>query len=269
MTALLLAASLAVAPGPQVGRQVAVDVPTRGPVVALLADVTVSSEVAGDVVAVGGDVELRQGAAVRGDVVALGGEVRGAGRVAGRRVALAGLAAGALSRGAPSRLAWGAEMLRVGAWVVLGSLLVLLRPVLVRSIGRRLGELRWRAPLVGALAILVWLVVALLALALAATPLGVGCVFVAVGAFLLVKLAGIAGVAWAVGNGLLSRLPARWRGELARTGIALVLLAALSVLPVLGPAAWLLVTIVGIGAGVSEALQRRPFALLVPTSAVQ
>jgi len=268
VTALLLAVSLAVAPAPRVGRQVVVDVPTRGPVVALLADVTLSSEVAGDVVAVGGDIELKQGAAVNGDVVALGGQVRGAARVTGRQVALAGLAAGTDSLGASSRLAWGAEMLRVGAWVVLGSLLVLLRPALVRRIGSRLGELRWRAPLVGALAIVVWLVVALLALALAATPLGVGCVLLAVGVFLLVKLAGIAGVAWALGRTLSSGLPSRWRGELARTGLALVLLAALSLLPVLGAAAWLLVTIVGIGAGVSEALQRRPLALLVPTSAV-
>jgi len=265
VTALLLAATLAIAPSPQVGRLVVVDVPTKGPVVALLGDVTVSSEVVGDVVAVGGDIELKSGAVVRGDVVALGGQVLGAAPVTGRQVALAGLARRTGIAGAFSRVAWGADLLRAGVWVSLGSLLLLLRPAMVRRIGTRVVELRWWAPLVGVLAVLVWLVVALLALALAATPVGVGCVLLAVGAFLVAKLIGITGVAWALGKAISSGLPMRWRGEMARSGVALVSLAVLSLVPVLGAAAWLLVTLVGIGAWVSQVLQRREIAVLVPT----
>ncbi|MFI5167447.1 MAG: hypothetical protein ACHQQS_12570 [Thermoanaerobaculales bacterium] len=269
MTALLLAASLAVAASPQVGMHVVVDVPTRGPVVALLADVTVSSEVVGDVVAVGGSVELKRGAAVHGDVVALGGQVRGVAAVTGRTVALASLAGGAGRPDGPWRVAWGAELVRAGLWVVFGSLLLLLRPAAVRRTGARLVELRWRAALVGVLAVLVWLVVALLALALAATPVGVACVLLAVAAFLVAKLVGITGVSWALGKALSSALPGRWRGELARTGVALVSLAVLSLAPGIGEVAWLTVSVLGIGAWVSDALHRRPIGVLVPTLAAR
>ena len=269
MTALLLAASLAIAPSPQIGRRIVVDVPTRGPVVAMLGDAVVASDVFGDVVAVGGDIELTRGVVVHGDVVALGGEVRGMATVTGRTVALGSLAAGMALTRAPSAVAWGAQLLRAGVWVALGSLLLLVRPSTVRRVGTRLAEMRWRAPLVGVLAVLVWLVMALLALALAATPVGVGCVLVAAGAFLAAKLVGIAGVAWWLGKAMSSLLPTRWRGELARTGLALVSLLVLSLVPGLGAIAWLLITVIGIGACLSEVLQRRPLGVLVPTLTVR
>ncbi len=266
MTALLLAAALAAAPAPRVGTAVVVARPTRGPVVALLADVVVSSEVVGDVVAVGGDVELASGAVVHGDVVALGGSAFGVGTATGRVVSLGALAAGGGKRPLwpAGAAAWGLELLRGGAWVVLGTLLLLVAPRLLRGAGERVAQQLWQTPLVGVLALLVWFVTTVLALAVSATPLGAAWVLLAMALLLLAKLVGVAGVAWALGRAAAGSLPLAWRGELPRTGIALLLLTGISAVPVLGPAVWLVVNVMGVGAVVGVLLQRR---VLVPTLA--
>ena len=262
MTALLLAVALVAAPSPRVGAPVDVTRPTRGPVVTLLADVVVSSEVVGDVVAVGGDVELAPGAVVRGDVLALGGSAFGAGTATGRVVSLGGLSSPTSRQGGTA--AWGMAMLRVGAWVVLGTLLVLVAPRLLRSTGERVVERLWQTPLAGAFALLVWFVTIVFVLAVAATPLGAACLLLGVGLLLLAKLLGVAAVAWVLGRAAAGWLPPAWRGELPRTGIAILLLSAFSVVPVLGPAVWLVVNVVGVGAVVGALLQRR---VLVPALA--
>jgi hypothetical protein len=264
---LLLAGSLVAAPVPRLATDVLVDRPTAGTVVAVLGDVTVTSEVIGDVVAVGGKVELGPGALVRGDVVALGGAVTGPGRVSGRVAAAGGFglvgpgAAGA-SGGRVSALGLG--LLRAGVWLTVGSLVILALPGRVRSLGSRVAAERWRSLLVGALAVGVWLAVVVLALAVTNSPLGIACVLAAVGVLLAVKLAGVVAVAWVVGRALARVLPAGMRGETARTGTALFALLALALVPVVGPAVWLLVNVVGIGAAVGAVLERRPLALAVP-----
>ena len=267
MIALLLAATLAAAPAPRLAADVLVDRPTAGPVVAVLGDVTLTSEVVGDVVAVGGNVELAAGASVRGDVVALGGRVTGPGKVAGRVASAGGL--GFVGRGGSeasggSVSALGLGLLRAGVWLIVGSLVILALPGRVRSLGNRVASNAWRSLLVGALALLVWLAVVVLALAVTNSPLGVACVLLAVTVLLAVKLAGVVAVAWAAGRALARVLPVGMRGESARTGTGLLALLALALVPVVGPAVWLLVNVVGIGAAVGAVLERRPFALAVP-----
>jgi hypothetical protein len=264
VTGILLALALAAAPTPQIGENVGVEVPTRGPVVALLGDATIGSEVAGDVIALGGDVVLTQNAVVRGDVIALGGEVRGNAPVSGRTVAVAGLFAGTGRGRGASRATWGASLFRAGAWIVLGWLIMFLAPTSVRRVGERIVELRWRTLMLGTMALAVWLLAVVLALALAVTPLGVACLLLAVALFLLAKLAAIVGASWALGKVFSRGFPRRWRGEFARTGAVLVAVAAVSLLPVAGDLAWLAVTVSGIGAGVSVMLRGRRLALLVP-----
>ena len=271
MTALLLAAALAAAPVPQVGAALAIERPTQGPVVAVLGDITVSSEVVGDVVAVGGDVELAPGAVVHGDVVALGGSAFGAGRVTGRVVGLGSLGFG--GRGHASRpagsVAWGLGLLRVGLWVMLGSLLLLFAPRAVRGAGEQVVRQLWQTPVIGVLGLLVWLVTVVLALAVTATPLGAGCLLLAVALLLLAKLVGVVGVAWLLGKAAIPALPPAWRGELPRTGVAILVMTALSTVPVLGAALWLVVNVVGIGGVVGALLQRLPLALPLPRLAAR
>jgi len=265
--ALLLAGTLAAAPVPRLAADVVVDRPTAGPVVAVLGDVTLTSDVVGDVVAVGGDVRLAPGASVRGDVVALGGRVTGAGTVTGRVASAGGLglvggAEAAASGGRVSALGLG--LLRAGAWLVVGSLVILGFPERVRSLGHRVAADGWRSLLVGALAVGVWLALAVLALAVTNSPLGVAVVLAAVAVLLAFKLAGVVAVAWAAGRVLARVLPAGMRGETARTGAALFALLLLALVPLVGPLAWLVVNVVGIGAAVGALLERRPFALAVP-----
>ncbi len=272
MTALLLAAVLAGAPAPRLGAGVAVDRPTQGPVVALLADAVISSEVAGDVVAVGGDVELAAGASVRGDVVALGGRVTGPGKVTGRVASTGGLGLLGPHGPGPSNgwaLALGLRLLRAGVWLVLGSLVILALPQSVRTFGTRLAGERMRSLLIGVLALLVWLAVVVLALAVTNSPLGVGCLLLAVALLLALKLAGVVAVAWACGRAAAGILPVPLRGEPARTGVALIVLLALALVPVVGPVLWLLVNVVGIGAVVGAVLERRPLALALPDLATR
>ena len=267
MIALLLAGALAVAPAPRLAAPVVVDRPTAGPVVAVLGDVTVTSEVVGDVVAVGGDVELAAGASVLGDVVALGGRVTGPGKVSGRTASAGGL--GLVGRGEAKASGGrvsvlGLGLLRAGAWLTLGSLVILALPGRVRSLGRRVASEGPRSLLIGVLALIVWLAVAVLALAVTNSPLGVGCVLLAVAVLLAVKLAGVVAVAWAVGGAVARFLPLGLRGEPARTGASLLALLALALVPVVGPAVWLLVNVVGIGAAVGAVLERHPLVLAVP-----
>lgn len=272
MIGVLLAGVLAAAPLPRVGGTVVVDRPTAGPVVALLGDIRVTSEVVGDVVAVGGDVELDAGSSVRGDVVALGGRTSGPGAVSGRVASEWGVApfgpSGVVARG-DAGSAWGFALVRAGVWVVLGSLLLLAFPGPVRSVRRQLAGQRWRAPLVGALALLVWLAAVVLAMAVTGSPAGAACLLLAVAVLLLAKLAGVVAVASLLGEALGRRLPLALRGEIARAGVALLVLCGLTLVPVVGAAVWLLANVVGIGAVVGTVLQRRPLALLLPSLAAR
>jgi len=263
---LLLAAALAAAPVPRVGAALVIDRPTQGPVVTVLGDVVVASEVVGDVVAVGGDVELAPGAVVRGDVVALGGSAFGAGSATGRVVGLGSLGLGGKARASrpAGSVAWGLGLLRVGLWVVVGSLLVFFAPRTVRGAGEQVLRQLWQTPLIGVLSLLVWLVTVVLALAVTATPLGAGCLLLAVALLLVAKLVGVAAVAWLLGKAAVPALPITWRGELPRTGIALLIMTALSAVPVLGAALWLVVNVVGVGAVAGALLQRLPLALPFP-----
>jgi hypothetical protein len=269
---VLLAGVLAAAPLPRVGATVVVDRPTAGPVVVFLGDVRVTSEVIGDVVAVGGDVELAPGSSVRGDVVALGGRTSGAGAVSGRVASEWGFApfapSGNVTRGDAASV-WGFALLRAGGWAVLGSLLLLAFPGAVRAVRSQLAGQRWRAPFVGAFALLVWLAAVVLAMAVTASPVGAACLLVAVAVLLLAKLVGVVAVASLLGEAAGRHLPLAVRGEIARSGVALLVLCGLTLVPVVGAAVWLLANVVGIGAVVGTALQRRPLAFLLPTVAAR
>jgi hypothetical protein len=271
VTALLLAAALAAAPVPRVGAALVIDRPTQGPVVTVLGDVVVSSEVVGDVVAVGGDVELAPGAAVRGDVVALGGSAFGSGKATGTVVGLGSLGLGgkAYSSRPVGSVDWGLGLLRVGLWVMVGSLLLLLAPRAVRGTGEQALRQLWQTPVIGVLALLVWFVTVVLALAVTATPLGAGCLLLAVALLLLAKLVGVVGVAWLLGRAAVGALPLPWRGELPRTGIALLVMTALSTVPVFGAAMWLVVNVVGVGSVVGALLHRYQLTVALPRFATR
>lgn len=265
---LLLAVTLAAAPAPRVGADVTITQPTRGPVVGVLGSVRVGAEVVGDVIALGGDVVLDPAAMVEGDVVALGGSVSGGGTATGRVVAMASLDAIAIppANGAGSaRSTWGMRLLRVGGWMVLATVLLLVWPRQVRRGGEHLRTMPLRTFVVGALSLGVWLVVVLLALALSASRLGIVLLLAGVVVFLAAKVLGLLAVAWLLGLALYGVLPLAYRGEISRTGVGMFLLAVAGVLPVLGPVLWLAANVAGVGAMVAAIVAPRLLTLALAT----
>jgi hypothetical protein len=260
VTPLLLVAALAAPPPPALGRDVVINEPTRGAVLSIAGSVRVGSEVRGDVVAVAGDVELEPGAVVSGDVVAIGGRVTGTGSVGGRRVSLSSLLGAALPVGslAPTpRSRWGIFMLRTGGWIVLVTALLLLAPRTVRRTGSTLEGLGWRSLLAGAVALLVWIVAMVLALAVSLRALGGSMALAGVVVFLALKILGITAATWVVGRHIVAALPLALRGELPRTGIAALALVTVGLVPVLGGAVWLLANLAGLGAAVGALVSLR------------
>jgi hypothetical protein len=253
VTALLLAGMLLVAPLPQLGESITIDRPTQGPVIAILGSVRVASEVVGDVVAVGSDVELLPGGVVRGDVVALGGSVTGAGRATGRVVGTTTLVSGPPA--ASRIIAWGLRLFWAGLWLGVGGLLVVLLPRPLRRVGAQFLARPWRTGVLGLVAVLAWFASAMLVLAIGGRPLGGAGLSLAIFLFLIAKLFGICGLSWALGFSLADHLPVGLRGEASRTGIALLLLVAAAILPWVGTPLWQAASVVGIGGPVAVALR--------------
>jgi len=235
--------------------------------VAVLGSLRVDAEIDGDAVALGGSVVIGPAGRVHGDAVAVGGTIRSAGTVTGRAVSVSSLDAAAFSlpgAGQPGRVAWGMRALRVGGWMVLAALLFLVFPVQVRRGAEHLRAMPLRTVIVGALALFVWMLVVLLALALAASRLGIAALLAGVAVFLAAKVLGLVAVAWVLGRALRQAVPVGWRGELPRTGVAMFLLAGVGMLPVAGPVFWLLANVAGVGAIVSALVAPRLAATLQP-----
>ena len=146
---------------------------------------------------------------------------------------------------------WGLALLRVGGWMLLATLVVLVAPRPVRHAAGELVRLPWRVSLVGVGALLVWLVAMAAVMLLAGGPLGVVLVLCGVGVFLVAKVLGVAVMAWLGGRWAAGALPASLRGEIPRTTLAMGFLALLGFVPALGAPLWVGANLVGIGAAIT------------------
>lgn len=222
--------------------------------VTALAELRVNEIVDGDVVALGGDVVLGPDAVIRGHAVAVFGTVRAApgARVEGRSISLASLAGVAIaeSGGGDLRVRTGLRLLTAGGWLLATTLLAWLWPGRVRYGVALLPQLRLRIGVLGAM-----LALTLLAALIAAIGLGpaAGLPLAAIlgVAFLAVKAVGLSVLGGGIGGWLLGRLVAGRRLPLT-TSVFVGVLAMLMVrfLPVIGGAAWTLLAVVALGAGV-------------------
>lgn len=266
--ALLLATALAAAPRPQPGVNLAITQPTQGPVVSLLGDVVVSAPVEGDVVALAGSVTLEAGADVAGEVVAIGGEVSGTGTVRGRAVSLGSLGPGMAVRSPGGlRAAWGLRLLRLGGWVLLGTLLIIAMPRAVRTGAVRLALHPVRVVLVGAVTLGVWLAGMILAAIVVQSPVGAGLLLLGTVLLLVAKTVGIVITAWWLAWRCARFLPVPLRAELPRTGLGVGVLVTASLLPVLGGVVWIAANVAGIGTIAWGLVQRLPVRAWVPPAA--
>lgn len=233
----------------------------RGALVSIGGDVRVSGRVENDVVVLGGDVRLESGADVRGDLLAVGGEVRGveAGRpqVAGRLLTVGALEAAFASELKTSPLAVGPasglllafRLALLFGWLVLGLALLRFAP---RPLAGAAGLVSRRMATVGAIGaaalLSALLVSAFLLLVLPATA-GLFVAGLLVAALALAKAFGLSAVFIALGRRLTrgAKRGSPLFGDPAALSVGLALLGLVSLVPVAGPVAWSVASLLGIG----------------------
>jgi hypothetical protein len=248
-------------------RDLVVDGEALSDVVAVDGTVDVSGSVAGDVIVLGGDARLHDGAHVAGDVFALGGEVISAGgaTIDGRTVAypsvsrawLTLLEGPSLGLSSGSALVVGVKLALLCGWLMLLLLLFATAGREVLATSESVVADPFRNFLVGLTAVLSLALTGLFLTSLAAAVLGVPLLFLAVFVGLLLKLWGMVAVFHALGD-LMSRRFLRGRLlPLSAATVGLIVLGVAKLVPWVGVWTWTVATLIGVGAALSTKLGRR------------
>lgn len=223
--------------------------------VTALADLNVDGVVDGDVVALGGDVVLGPTADVRGHAIAVFGSVRSepGARVGGRKIALASLAGVALepvSGEEGGRLRTGVRLMTAGGWLLATTLIALAWPARVRYGVSVLPQLGLKVVALGAM-VAITLLAALIA-AIGLGPMaGVPLAALLAVAFLVVKAVGLTVLGGCIGGAVLGKLVAgRTLPTTASVFVGVLAMLMVRFVPVIGGAAWTLLALVALGAGV-------------------
>lgn len=256
------------------GREARVEGVLRGTLVTILGDVRISGRVEKDVVALGGNVHLEPGATVGGDLLALGGEVHAGGPgpapVGGRLLTVGALEAAFAAELKTSPLALrpvrglflAFRLALLLGWLIVGLVLLRLVPrPLTGAAGLVPGRLTAVAA-IGAAAVLSALLVSALLLVVLPATAGLFAAGLLVVALALAKAFGIAAVFVALGRRL-TRTAARGSllfGDPAALAVGLALLGSVSLVPVVGPLAWSIASLLGIGTALAAAARPRTAA---------
>ena len=222
--------------------------------VATLSDLRIDGLVEGDAVALAGDVVLGPHADVRGHAVAIFGEVRAepGARVGGRMIGLSSLAGLAVAPAAgedDARLRIAMRLLISGGWLLATTLIAALWSARVRGGVAVLPVLGLKVAVLGAMVALTLLAALIAAIGLG-PALGLPLAAALGAAFLAVKAVGLAVLGGGVGLALLGRLAAGRSLPLSVAvfvGVLAMLMARF--LPVVGGAAWTLLSLAAVGAG--------------------
>ncbi|NOZ94506.1 MAG: hypothetical protein GXP47_07185 [Acidobacteria bacterium] len=209
----------------------------------------------GDVVALGGNVELGPNARVEGHAVAVLGRVESAegATVTGRRISvtsLAGLRLGGAEERVPARLWWGIRLLSWGFWLAVTGLIAAMFP-------RRIIRGVWTVEHVAAASVALGLAAALTLMAalVAVFSAGAGLGLPGAVALLLVfgagKALGLTLVGGLVGEALLWRATGRRWPISIEVFTGVVLLLTLRMVPVAGGPLWAVVSVLGLGAAIA------------------
>jgi len=256
------------------GREARVEGVLRGTLVTILGNVRISGRVEEDVVALGGNVHLEPGATVGGDLLALGGEVHAGGPgpapVGGRLLTVGALEAAFAAELKTSPLALrpvrglflAFRLALLLGWLIVGLVLLRLVPrPLTGAAGLVPGRLTAVAA-IGAAAVLAALLVSALLLVVLPATAGLFAAGLLVVALALAKAFGIAAVFVALGRRL-TRTAARGSllfGDPAALAVGLALLGSVSLVPVVGPLAWSIASLLGIGTALAAAARPRAAA---------
>lgn len=217
-------------------------------VVAVGGSATILGEVRGDVVAVGGDVELGPGAIVSQDVTVVGGELRRdpSSRIGGEVHEVSTLQFGDWRIWPDGAFSWpgwewwgrpvsrafqlGSTLVSVAILCLFAALVVLLARERVELVGRRASEEPFKAGVVGVLAQLLSLPLLIITIVtLVITLVGIPLLLLLPFAFLFVvvmALVGFTGVAHMAGQWLLSRFGSAAAGPYAATTAGILLICS-------------------------------------------
>jgi hypothetical protein len=250
-----------------VGRGVVVYGEALADVAALDGPVRVVGRVGGDVIALGGNVELAAGSRVEGDVFVLGGHLstaRGA-YVGGRSVSypsasrawLTLLEGPSLGGSETSTLVLGAKLALLAAWAALLLLFFATAGRAVLSTAESVGLEPFRAFGVGLVAVLAMLLTALLLSGLTAPMVGVPLLVLVVLFALVLKLWGMVAVFHALGAWIYRRLLRRRALPLEAASLGLLVLGVAKFVPFAGAVVWTVATLIGVGATLVTKFGRR------------
>ena len=241
-----------------VGRDLEVRGEARSDVAAFDGSVLVTGSVAGDVIVLGGAVELAGTARVGGDVFALGGAVEAApgAAIGGRAVSYPTASAAwvtllegpAIGLSAASPLVVGGKLALLAAWLALVMVFFAASGRHVLSTSAGVAAEPFRSFVTGLVGVIALLLTALLFSAFAAALVGVPLLVLAVVLALVLKLWGMVAVFHAAGDWLARKLLHRPPRALTAATIGLVALGALKFVPYLGTWAWSVATFIGVGA---------------------
>ncbi|MGA7614657.1 MAG: polymer-forming cytoskeletal protein [Thermoanaerobaculia bacterium] len=253
-----------------------------GSVIVFAGTAMIDAVVSGDVVVLGGDVSLGESAHVRGDLVCLGGEIHGleAGRVAGDVVApgrLLHIARGQsedavlLRHGSPflTVLKIALELSMLFLWLIAAVVITLFWGRSVRSSAVELKASPFHVVTLGLVALTSFILTALLFSVLIPFFVGIPLLLALALFAIALKIYGMVAVFHFVG-GLVAgprtheEAGARrhLRGDLAMVLVGLLILGAIRLIPVVGPAIWMAASVFGVGVALATGFgQREPWFL--------
>jgi len=221
---------------------------------AVLEDLRIDGPVQGDVVALGGNIELGPQARVQGNAVAVFGRVEAAGeaRISGERISLSSLGGlkldGAGSTVSP-RLVWALRLLTWGFWLfIAGSLAAAFPSRTVRGVWT-LNRMPAGALGLGIVAALT-LLAALVAVFSAGPALGLPGAVALLLVFAAAKALGITLLGGMLGNAVLRRIARRRFHVAFESFLGVALLLSLRMVPVAGAAFWAVASVWSLGATV-------------------
>jgi hypothetical protein len=256
------------------GRDLVLEGKAAAGVAVLRGSARIAGTVDGDVVVIGGRVELERTASVDGDVFVLGGDIHAqpGSRVTGRTVAyptapgaLLVLAEGpALGLSPWSRIVVGTKLALLAAWLVTVMALVGSAWPAIESTAAAIAEAPLRSLSTGLVAVLAMLLLGLFLSAFLGVAAGVPLLVLLGLASLVLKLWGTVAVCALLGRSVARVAGWRGSGPLATTLYGLALLGALKFVPWVGVWAWTAATLIGVGASLLTKLGRREAWIVAP-----
>lgn len=249
------------------GRDLVIDGQAASDVAAVNGSVRVTGQVEGDVIVLGGGVELGSTARVRGDVFVLGGSIEAASgaSIGGRSVSYPNVSAAwivllegpALGQSSSSAVVIGAKLALLAAWLGWSLVLFATNGRGVLSISEAVSRHPIRNFFVGLSGVLASFLTALFFSAFAAILVGVPLLALVVLLALLLKLWGMVAVFHAAGGALTRRFSQRRWIPLNAAVVGLGLLGLVKLLPWVGTWAWTVASLIGVGAALTTKFGRR------------